>query len=199
MTDIDFTTDQDKQFLDRKGVYLINVLSYQMSSDLKNYSPSKTQFIKFRVHDTESLKETSLMFWLPKDSDPEKRVSLKRKLLKEFFTSLGCDLKGKKQKELLDDTIGRECKVALREKERVYIGKQDGKPILITELEYYYSGTKDKPLTAKEDKMFLPLTPQMRSDYEKKLAEWENNNNSNPIADAAQSMSQENDTDDLPF
>ena len=199
MTDIDFTTDQDKQFLDRKGVYLINVLSYQMSSDLENYSPSKTQFIKFRVHDTESLKETSLMFWLPKDSDPEKRVSLKRKLLKEFFTSLGCDLKGKKQKELLDDTIGRECKVALREKERVYIGKQDGKPILITELEYYYSGTKDKPLTAKEDKMFLPLTPQMRSDYEKKLAEWESTNNSNPIADAADALSQEDDDDDLPF
>ena len=208
MDDLDFIQDeQTTQYIKRKGVYLIKVLEFENSKNKEGYN--KTHFIKFKVEDEVTGNKTNLLFWMPKQGESPERTALKKKLIKEFLENLGCNLGQMKGDDLLACSVGKMCKVALREKERVYFGKQDGKPMIITEMDYYYSGKPDATLTANESKMFLPLTPTMRADYEAALAAWKKEHEpQTPQGDSGDTVSaygtfnntsSADDDDDFPF
>ncbi len=194
--ELDFTQEEkEKKYIDRKGVYLIRVLSYVNSKDKEGYN--KTHFLKFRVHDEITLKEADLMFWMSKENDSQERKNLKRKLIKDFLTNLGCNIHELKGNDLFDCAIGKSCKVALREKERIYYRKKDQKPVIITQMDYYYSGKADATLNANESKMYFALTPAMTEKYEKELSEW-NKQNGQPETDISNTNDNSGD-DDFPF
>ena len=186
MDDLDFTGEAQDKYLELRGVYHIKVDEYRWSKDIEGYN--KTPFVRFKVHDTTTKMLTSFVLWMPVDGEKPERTKIKRKLFKEFFENLGCNMIGEgglKGRDLLDCTIGKECKVALREKERVILLKKDGRPMVVSDLDYYYSGTVGKPLTCNESKMVLPLTPKMREDFESSLAAWKATNEPNAGASAA--------------
>lgn len=205
---LDFTQDEDTnkpKYLSKKGVYHIIVESYKWSQEIEGYN--KTPFVRFNLKDKASEAITSITFWFATAKDSEKKASIKKKVLREFLTNLGCNLKNPNPKDLLDCTIAKDCKVALREKERVIRRKKDGKPMVVTDLDYYYSGTSDKPLEANESKMIFPLSAAMRANFEQELAEWNKANGgqyndaqsaANAVADAF-GASNDDEEEDWPF
>jgi hypothetical protein len=177
--DLDFTTDASQsKYLSKRGVYLLEVTEYKWSNDIEGYN--KTPFIRFITKDTAGAGITSFTLWMPTANDSQKKSDIKKKILKEFLDNLGCDLTKLKGKDLLDCTIGKSCKVALREKERVIRRKKDDKPMVVTDLDYYYSGAADKQLKTDESKMTFPLTEKMRQDFNVILQEW---NTANGVTD----------------
>ena len=202
--DLDFTqsTQDDKpKYIKKRGVYALRVIEYVYSKDIEGYN--KTPFVRFRVHDEESLEETNLTFWMPTATDHEKRKKLKQKLIRDFLSNLGCSIDTLTGRDLLDCAIGKACKVALREKERIFYGKIDKKPMVVSEMEYYYSGTMDKTLNVNESKMIYPLNATMREKFERELASWraeheQTDAQGNPDF-AGQMNPVEEEDDDLPF
>lgn len=173
--DLDFTSPEDQpKYLDKPGVYQLEVLTYLYSQDIEGYA--KTPFVRFNTKDTASQLLTGFVLWMPTAKDSPARSDLKKKLLKEFLGNLGCQMGVLKGKDLLDCSIGKTCKVALRGKERVIYRKSDKKPIVVSDLDYYYSGTNDKPLTANESKMFSLLPADRRIKYNEELKTWEEAN-----------------------
>ena len=63
-------------------------------------------------------------------------------------------------------------KVALKERERVVTGSKDGKPLVVTEIDYWYSGKPGDTLKANESKMYLPLNEAQRQQYNADLTAW---------------------------
>tara|TARA_R100000900_G_C3306483_1_gene158863 strand:- start:106 stop:726 length:621 start_codon:yes stop_codon:yes gene_type:complete len=176
MTDLDFTQeDKQSQYLESKGVYDLQVVEYKWSQDIEGYN--KSPFVRFVVKDNVSNKQTSFTLWMPKDGESKQKSDIKKKIMKEYFENLGCNISANKGRDLLDCSIGKSCKVALKEVERVIYGSKDGKPIVVTDLNYWYSGASDKPLNANESKMFLPLNATQREKYDKDLSEWQSKNN----------------------
>lgn len=210
---LDFTNMQnEKKYLDKRGVYILQVEGYKWSSEIEGYN--KTPFIRFICSDQASNKEVSFTFWMPKPGDPANRVEIKKKILGDYLKNLGLDTSTLKGKALLEAAIGKSCKVALREKERVIESKKSGKPMVVTDLDYYYSGTLDKPLNTNESKMIVPLTENMKKDFEERLAKWKSENeqslpdvpntamqpdNSFDVGSFDTGISSNDDDDDFPF
>lgn len=183
MEDLDFTQDAETpKYLSKKGVYKLKVNEYKWSKEIEGYN--KTPFVRFMTEDVVSGGLTSFTLWFPTPKDNEKKAAIKKKIIKEFLENLGCNLSQQKGKELLDCSIGKICKVALREKERIIERKSDGKPMVVSDLDYYYSGEQDKPLKADESKMVLPITAAMKEDFEQRLAKWKQENEPNAQAPA---------------
>lgn len=195
--DLDLGEEVQDEYIKRRGVYLIAVDSYHDSATNADYKG--TRYIKFNIHDEHSLAKTTLMFWTANEKDSEARAKLKKKMLRDFLTNLGCDMSEKSGRALLDSTVGRLCKVALREKEKIFYGKEDGKPKIIVDVEYYYSGNADVTLTANESKMFSPLPPGLKQKYDTELAAWNEKNNASAQNDPIQALTEEEDEKDMPF
>lgn len=175
MTDLDFTQEQKQsEYLESKGVYDLEVTDYKWSQDIEGYN--KSPFVRFMVKDKVSGKQTSFTLWMPKQGEAKAKSDIKKKIMKEYFENLGCNISANKGRDLLDCAIGKSCKVALKEKERVIYGSKDGKPIVVTDLDYWYSGASDKPLNANESKMFVPLNATQKAKYDAELAEWKKKN-----------------------
>lgn len=172
---LDFTNMQnEKKYLDKRGVYILQVEGYKWSNEIEGYN--KTPFIRFICSDQASNKEVSFTFWMPKAGDSAKAVEIKKKILGDYLKNLGLDTATLKGKALLEAAIGKTSKVALREKERVIESKKSGKPMVVTDLDYYYSGTLDKPLNTNESKMIVPLRESAKKDFEERLAKWKSEN-----------------------
>ena len=175
MTDLDFTQEQKQsEYLESKGVYDLEVTDYKWSQDIEGYN--KSPFVRFMVKDKVSGKQTSFTLWMPKQGEAKAKSDIKKKIMKEYFENLGCNISANKGRDLLDCAVGKSCKVALKEKERVIYGSKDGKPIVVTDLDYWYSGASDKPLNANESKMFVPLNATQKAKYDAELAEWKKKN-----------------------
>lgn len=175
MTDLDFTQEQKQsEYLESKGVYDLEVTDYKWSQDIEGYN--KSPFVRFMVKDKVSGKQTSFTLWMPKQGEAKAKSDVKKKIMKEYFENLGCNISTNKGRDLLDCAVGKSCKVALKEKERVIYGSKDGKPIVVTDLDYWYSGASDKPLNANESKMFVPLNATQKAKYDAELAEWKKKN-----------------------
>lgn len=168
------TNNMNNNYLDKKGVYILKVESYKFSGDIEGYN--KTPFVRFNCVEESSGRITSFTLWMPKPTDPPARSEIKKKIIKEFFENLGCDANSLKGKALLESAIGKSSKVALREKERVIESKTTGRPMVVSDLDYYYSGTLDKPLKTNESKMLVPLNDSQRKDFEERLAAWKEAN-----------------------
>jgi hypothetical protein len=204
---LDFSSEEQTKpkYLKQRGIYHIAVESYKWSQEIEGYN--KTPFVRFNIKDKVSGGIASITFWFSTPNDSEKKAAIKKKVLRQFLTDLGCNLKNPNPKDLLDCTIGKECKVALREKERVIYGKTDGKPMVVTDLDFYYSGSADKPLQANDSKMVFPLSASMRAKFEQELAEWNKANGgqynnaqsaANAVADAF-GTSNTDEEEDWPF
>jgi hypothetical protein len=178
MTDLDFTQEQKQsEYLESKGVYDLQVTDYKWSQDIEGYN--KSPFVRFMVKDNVSNKQASFTLWMPKQGEAKAKSDIKKKIMKEYFENLGCNITTNKGRDLLDCAVGKSCKVALKEVERVIYGSKDGKPIVVTDLNYWYSGASDKPLNANESKMFVPLNATQKAKYDAELAEWKSKNESN--------------------
>jgi hypothetical protein len=202
MEDLDFTQDngvsKQNQYINNKGVYALRVLEYVNSQDKEGYN--KTPFIKFKAEDTETSKQVWFTFWLPKNkTDMSEKAKTQRIMIKGFLTNLGCQIDVLKGKDLLNCSIGKVCKVALREKEIIWYRKADNKPTIGVELEYYCSTTMDKTIRVNESKMVFNLTPSKRMQYETNLAEWEKHNPDLVQKNLNVNNMAGTDDDDLPF
>ena len=191
---LDFTNMQnEKKYLDKRGVYILQVEGYKWSNEIEGYN--KTPFIRFICNDQASNKEVSFTFWLPKPGDSSKVLEIKKKIMGDYMKNLGLDTNSLKGKALLEAAIGKSCKVALREKERVIISKKTGRPMVVTDLDYYYSGTLDKPLNTNESKMIVHLKAEAKSQFEKDLAEWKKNNEQSMTDTSSSAMQPDNSFD----
>ena len=205
MTDLDFTNMTEKsKYLDKKGVYDLRVREYVWSQDKEGYN--KTPFIRFIVEDVSGAGETSFTLWMPKQGEAKAKSDIKKKIMKEYFENLGCNITELKGRDLIDCAVGKSCKVALKAKERVIYGSKDGKPLVVTDLDYWYSGKSDEPLQANESKMFVPLTDTQRAEFDKELSAWMAKNGETNTAsnDFASKLSNDDTTDsngdnDWPF
>jgi hypothetical protein len=208
MEDLDFTNEtKQSEYLERKGVYDLRVIEYKWSQDIEGYN--KSPFVRFTLKDTVSGKKTTFTLWMPKQGEPKNKSDIKKKIMQEYFENLGCDIRVNKGRDLLDCSVGKNCKVALKEVERVIYGSKDGKPIVVTDLVYWYSGKTDKPLNANESKMFVPLSAIKKSEYDKELADWQEKNgrpaSNNAVNNFASEFEKESskstndDDDDWPF
>jgi len=159
--------------INKLGVYLLTILGYKSSASIDNYTGAP--FIKFESVDKNSQQTLDLMFWMPRQGDGQDRIDLKNRILKLFLVSLGSDTEALRGTALLDSAINRSAKVAVKERERVVIGKKDGKPLIITEIDYWYSGNANEPLSVNESKMRLPLDEAAKAQYLQSLAAWETN------------------------
>lgn len=159
-----------KEWLDIKGVYLLQVTGNKYQAKTEQYT--STPFVRFDTIDTVSGLKTKLMFWLPDDKCSEKAKEVRKDMLNKFFISLGCN-KELEGMQLLENSINKTAKVALKEVEKIYYKKDTREPKVVTELEYYFSDKADKTLTPKEEKMYVPLSDKQRKKYEDARAKWE--------------------------
>jgi len=163
---------QKTNYVRTKGIYLIEVMGYSLSSEIANYN--KAPFIKFKCITEPKEEMVELMFWLARPTDSEIVSKIKKEKLDKFFEHLlgSNTLKGK---EVLEACVGKKCKVALKQKERLVI-KEGSKPMIYNDMELWYSGYQDKPLNADETKMFISLNDADRNKYLSEKSKWEKEN-----------------------
>jgi hypothetical protein len=202
MENLDFTNMQEKKentYIKLRGLYQLEIENYSSSSDIEGYN--KTPFVKFFAKNVANQEITQLMFWLPKKETKENVREIQLKMIKEFFENLGCNTKELKGKALLDDTVGKSCKVVLKEVEKVITGKSNGKPMVVTNVEYYYSAPLSKSVEVNESKLVRQLTEEQRLAFNDKLNEWNKANQQQAVTQAQpeQPNLTEEDMSDLPF
>ena len=195
---------QKTNYVRSKGVYLVEVMGYSLSSEIANYN--KAPFIKFKCVTEPKEEMVELMFWLARPTDSEIVSKIKKEKLDKFFEHLlgTHSLKGK---EVLEACVGKKCKVALKQKERLVI-KEGSKPMIYNDMELWYSGFQDKPLNADETKMLVSLNEADRNKYISEKSKWEKENYKKDsssdkdldfLTDAPVRSNTSNDNDDLPF
>lgn len=185
-----------KEWLDVRGVYLLQVTGNKYQAHTEQYT--STPYVKFDTIDTVSGLKTRLMFWLPDDKCSEKAKEVRKSILNKFFISLGCNKKLEGM-ELLDDSINKTAKVALKEVEKIYYKKDTKEPKVVTELEFYFSDTADKTLTPKEEKMYVPLNDTQRKKFDEAQAKWREETTKNDAGVIDKPTVSKPTDDDLPF
>jgi len=141
-------------------------------------------WILFDAVDTQSMEETKLMFGLAnKENDSKKAFEIKTKIWSEFVKNCGVDKQERPLDEILDDLMGKEVKCVLRLKEKVIFGKEDDKPMIVNNIEYYYSVSMDKQMQTNPDKLFTRLNDWENNFYEEKFKAWEKKNGGGNTAD----------------
>ena len=190
-----------KDYLRKAGAYQIKVSKYKHGEN-----DGKITYVLFYVEDTNTKGIAHCMFWMPREKDSDKATEVKKKILRDFLTNLKCDM-DLKGLELLDDAVGREAKVVFREKDKMIYGKKDGKPIIVKNLEYYYSNPTEKMTEPNHSKLLAELTDWERNKYEEELKKWKEENNAPekedidyvaPIKESKASTNKDDD-DGLPF
>lgn len=163
--------EYNSEWLKLRGVYLLKIMGNTYSGNIQGYS--KTPFVKFDAIDSSTGKKCNLMFWMPTPNDSPDRAEVKKKVLRDFFANLGCDTKKLAGNDLLEDSINKEAKVALKEREIIYCKKETKEPMVVTQLEYYFSGKSNEKLTPKEEKMYVSLNEKQQKQFEAMKAEWD--------------------------
>lgn len=171
----DKTSPSPNNKINKLGVYLVKINGYKSSSDISGYN--KSPFLKFECIDVATQKAGELMFWLPKENASLETNNIKLKILKEFMLNCGCDTEALKGNDLLNCAINKQVKVALKQRERMVMGSKDGKPLIVSEIDYWYSGKPEDALTVNESKMYLPLNEAQKQQYDALLLSWNQANN----------------------
>jgi hypothetical protein len=153
----------------KMGVYMFNCTGYKMSSEIEGYN--KTPFTKLIGND-ENGQTMEVMIWHQKPADNENVVKIKKEIANKLFTNLGVDTNILKGKEVLEGCIGKQCKVAMKERERFGTNK-DGKPMIYTDALYWYSGEADKELTFDASKAKILLSNTDRTRFLQAQAQYE--------------------------
>lgn len=155
-------------YLRKKGVYLIEVMGIIKSNEIPNYN--KSPFIKFKCITEPDGAMVDLLFWTHKNGDSEVVKKIKSERINKFFEH--CNAKITE----LDTIIGKKCKVALKQKERLVI-KDGNKPMIYNDVEFWYSGPVDKPLKADESKMMIELSETDKQKYISETSKYEKEKN----------------------
>ncbi len=184
-------------YLRKKGVYLIEVMGIQKSNEIPNYN--KSPFIKFKCITEPDGAMVDLLFWTHKNGDSEVVKKIKSERINKFFEH--CNAKTSE----LDSIIGKKCKVALKQKERLVL-KEGNKPMIYNDLEFWYSGPVDKPLKADESKMMIELSEADKQKYISENSKYEKEKNYSNKEDkdleflnSNSKQSSFNSDDELPF
>lgn len=186
-------------YLRNPGAYHAKVTGNKVGED-----NGKITWVLFYVTDTNSGYKANCMFFMPRDKDSTKASTMKKKMLKDFLTNLGCDM-DLKGMDLINDSTNREAKIVFRSKEKMILGKKDGKPIVINNIEYYWSNPLNKLTEPNPSKLYAKMNDWETNRYNETLKEWEKKNGSTPIVkekediDYTSTIKTEKVDDELPF
>lgn len=189
--------------IEKPGGYQLRILGNKTGTNKKG-----GQWVLLDAVDDQSGDDTKLMFGLPNEGvDSEKAFEIKTKIWNEFVENCGVNPK-QELEDIVAELSGKQVKCVLRLKEKVIFGKEDGKPLIVKNIEYYYSSSMDKQLKFNHDKLDAKLTDWESNFYNTKLKEWEaaNPQQSQPeqqdeggMADIPMPSADPDDDDDLPF
>lgn len=186
--------------LEKPGGYQIRIIGNKSGVNKKGGT-----WVLLSVVDSQTGDDTKIMFSLPnKGVDSDKAFEIKGKIWNEFVKNCGVNPE-QDVDDILSELNNKEVKAVLRLKDKVIFGNQDGKPLIVKNIEYYYSVAMDKQLTVNQEKLTAGLTQWEENFYQDKLNEWKKENEgANTDSQQDESMPDipvpsADDDDDLPF